>query len=86
MLGEQKHLLGEQNPCSAYRSRQTTTTTDSWPLLGEQKGVFGEQPVIPSKRVLKLGLSERELDSDENLIHPFFVVIHTTTVAHTSLQ
>ena len=86
MLGVQRNLLGEQDPCSAYRSQQTMPTTDCWPLLGEQKGMFGEHHMIPSKRVLKLGLSERELDSDENLIHLFFVVIHATTVAHTSLQ
>ena len=65
VLGELKHLLGEQNTFSAYRSRQTTSTTDFWPLLGEQKGVFGEQRVIPSKRVLELELSEKELASNE---------------------
>ena len=68
VLGEQNPLLGEQDLCSAYRSQQTASTADFGPLLGEQKGVFGEQSAIPSKRVLKLGLSEKEPDSDENLM------------------
>ena len=42
-------------------------TLDSQPLLGEQRDVFGEQHVVPSKRKLNLGLSEKEPDSDENL-------------------
>ena len=86
MLSVPRSLLGEQDPCSAYRSQQTTPMTDFWPLLGEQKGVFGEQHMILSKRVLILRLSERELGSDENSIHQFLVVIHATTIEHTSLQ
>ena len=67
VFGEQKALLGEQEMCSASRTQQTTPTTDFGPLLGEQKSVFGEQSVVPSKRWLNLGLSEKEPDFDENL-------------------
>ena len=61
-------LFGELKACSAYRSQQTTPTTDFWPLLGEQVGVFGEQHAVPSPSVRKRLWRKKEPDSDENLM------------------
>ena len=60
-------LFGEHGLCSASRTRQEAPTTIFALLLGGQADVLGERHAIPSKRVLNLGLSEKELDSDENL-------------------